>query len=116
MKEFRAIILETVRTPETDALLERVRSGSPAERETALQKLRQLAREQGSPDSRNTAGVGLYLAGLNSEAIRIFDALVCETPGQDVYRLNLATCYSQVQQIALCRHHLLHLAEHGATP
>ena len=81
----------------------------------ALKVLQQQARDQGRLDSWNRAGIGLHLAGLNNEAVRIFDALVKEAPGQDEYRLNLATCLSQVQQIALCRHHLRHLAELGTT-
>jgi thioredoxin-like negative regulator of GroEL len=115
MTEFRAIITETARTPEADVLFEHIRTGSRLEREAALESLQQQAREEGSLDSRNRAGIGLHLAGLNSEAVRIFDALVQDAPAQDEYRLNLATCYSQTQQIALCRHHLRHLAEHGTT-
>jgi hypothetical protein len=41
MQEFRAIIAETMHTPETDLLLERVRSGSKVKREAALEALQE---------------------------------------------------------------------------
>ena len=104
------------RSPETDLTLKRVRDGLESERQAALEQLQQQAREQGSLDAWNRVGIGLHLAGLNTEAIRIFEGLVREAPGQDEYRLNLATGYSTTEQIALSRYHLLHLAEHAANP
>ena len=84
MTAFEAIITEskTARSPETDLILKRVRDGSESERQAALEQLQQQAREQGSLDAWNRVGIGLHLAGLNTEAIRIFEGLVREAPGQ----------------------------------
>lgn len=57
----------------------------------------------------------MHFAGRNDDAVRLFDMLVQSAPANDAYRLNLATCYSQNQQIALCGEQLLYVAEHGST-
>lgn len=115
MPEFRALITSTTRSPQTEKLISRIQQGTAAERESAIDQLFALARKDNNLDTWNTVGVGLHFAGRNDEAVRLFDRLVQSAPANDAYRLNLATCYSQIEQIALCREHLLYVAEHGST-
>lgn len=115
MPEFRALIISTTRSPQTEKLISCVQQGSAAERESAIDQLFALGRKDNNLDTWNTVGVGLHFAGRNDEAVRLFDRLVQSAPANDAYRLNLATCYSQNEQIALCREQLLYVAEHGST-
>jgi tetratricopeptide (TPR) repeat protein len=115
MPEFRAFITYTTRSPQTDKLISRIQQGTPAERESAFEQLFALARQDNNLDTWNTVGVGLHFAGRNDEATQLFDRLVRAAPSNDAYRLNLATSYSQNEQIALCREQLLYVAEHGST-
>ena len=115
MPQFRALIISTTRSPQTEKLITRIKQGTAAERESAIEQLYALARKDNDLDTWNTVGVGLHFAGRNDEAVRLFDRLVQSAPANDAYRLNLATCYSQNEQIALCREQLLYVAEHGST-
>lgn len=117
MGNFQAIIANIGRSQETEPLLERIRTGTAAERDTALADLASLASARNDIASWGAAGIGYHLAGDTIRAIQIFEELVKHAPkqAQDTCRLNLATFYSQAEEIALCRHHLLHLAEHGST-
>lgn len=115
MPEFRAFITSTTHSPQTDKLISYIEQGTAAERESAIEQLIALARQDNNLDTWNTVGVGLHFAGRNDEAIQLFDRLVQAAPANDAYRLNLATCYSQNEQIALCREQLLYVAEHGST-
>jgi len=115
MPEFRALIISTARSPQTEKFLIRIKEGTASERDSAIDQLFKLAQKEDNLDTWNTVGVGLHFAGRNDEAARVFDMLVQSDPANDAYRLNLATCYSQNQQIALCREQLLYVAEHGST-
>lgn len=98
-----------------DVLLERIKKGSATEREHALDYLRQRARGSNDPERWNQFAFGLGEAGRNEEALHIYNQLVESFPAMDVYRLNLATTYSQIGQFEMCKYHLRYLAEHGST-
>ena len=74
-----------------------------------------LAKRTNTADVWNAAGLGFHLAAMHDEATRIFDGLVRAYPGNDHYRLNLATSLSQTSQIEQCCLHLRHVAEQGST-
>jgi predicted Zn-dependent protease len=115
MPEFQQFIAFTMRSPQTDKLISRIQQGTAAESESAIEQLFEMAQKDDDLDTWNTVGVGLHFAGRNDEAVRLFDRLVESVPANDAYRLNLATCYSQNQQTALCREQLLYVAEHGSS-
>lgn len=100
---------------ELETLFERIKQGSKAEQEDILHQLDQRANSSNEPEDWNLLGLGLQAASRFEEAIKIFEYLVESFLGQDVYRLNLATTYSQAGQFELCRYHLQELAEHGST-
>lgn len=115
MSEFALIFSQSKVDNEADLLLHRIQNGSDAEANQALSELVNRAKRSNDPDDWNAAGLGFNYAGLHDQAIHTFDALVQSNPEKDGYRINLATSYSQTEQIELCRHHLRHLAEYGST-
>ena len=106
---------ESVGNLETDRLLEVAKTGSASEREAAIAKLVDRAERSNGLDDWNAAGLGLHFAGDHHRAIEIFEALIARDPAADGPRLTLATCYSQIEGVELCRHHLRYLAEHAST-
>jgi len=115
MNAFALIVAQSRKDPDADLLLRRIQYGSDEERDQALLDLVERARRSSDPDDWNAAGIGFHHAGQHDQAARIFEALVQRYPQTDVYRLNLATSYSQTEQIELCQNHLRQLAEHGST-
>lgn len=114
MGEFAHIFSQSKVDGEADLLLHRIQNGSEPEANQALSELVDRAKRSNDPDDWNAAGLGFNYAGLQDQATHIFDSLVKSYPEKDVYRLNLATSYSQTEQIELCRHHLRYLAAHGS--
>lgn len=104
--------------PENDelqALFEYLQQGSDTEREHILDDLLQRAQKSGDPEHWNVFALGLQAAGRLEDAINIFKQLIEAFPDRDIYRLSLATTYSQAAQFELCRYHLRYLEEHGAS-
>jgi tetratricopeptide (TPR) repeat protein len=96
-------------------LMERVRTGDPSEQDAAISELAARAQKSNDRDDWNMVAMALFETRRFDQAISILDKLIQEFPNEDVIRLNLATAYSQVSQVGLCRHHLKYLAEHGGT-
>src|SRR5581483_5123916 len=94
---------------------EHLRQGSDTERERILNGLLQKAQGSGDPENWNVFALGLQAAGRLEDAIDIFKQLIEGFPDNDVYRLSLATTYSQASQFELCRYHLCYLEEHAAS-
>lgn len=100
---------------ELETLFERLQQGSDAEREHILNGLLQNAQKSGDPEQWNVLALGLQAAGRLEDAIDIFKQLIEAFPDRDIYRLSLATAYSQAGQFELCQYHLRYLEEHGAS-
>jgi tetratricopeptide (TPR) repeat protein len=115
MSAFRMMVMLRREDPETRHTLNIVCSGTPQARTEALSSLVRRAERSSDPDDWNAVGVGLHHAGEHDSAIGVFEGLVRSFPHVDAYRFNLATSYSQLEQIGLCRHHLQHLAAQAAT-
>ena len=98
-----------------DRLVERARTGTPSEQDAAISELVGRAEKSNDKYDWNLVAMALFEARRFDEAISIFDKLIQAFPAEDVIRLNLATSYSQVSQVGLCRLHLKYLAEHGGT-
>lgn len=99
-----------------DILFDRIENGSEVEQDNALDQLYKYVEEnKHSPDSLNELALGYQLAKRFNEAIDIYEQLIQSFPEEDVYRLNLATTYSQIPQFELCKYHLRYLMEHGST-
>jgi hypothetical protein len=99
-----------------DILFDYIKNGSKVEQDTALQQLYERVEESNqSPDSLNELALGLQLAKKFADSANIFEQLVRSFPKKDVYRLSLATTYSQIPEIELCKYHLEYLVEHGST-
>jgi tetratricopeptide (TPR) repeat protein len=100
---------------DTDHLLEAVQNGSASQRENAIEELFGRARRSNEADDWNAAGLAFHFAGDHYRAIEIFEALIAHDPTADSSRLSLATCYSQVEAVEKCRHHLRYLCERAST-
>jgi tetratricopeptide (TPR) repeat protein len=103
------------RSKTVDRLMERVKTGDPSEQDEAISELAGRAEKSDDKYDWNTVAMGLFEARRFDQAISILDSLIQAFPDEDVIRLNLATTYSQVSQVSLCRLHLKYLAEHGGT-
>jgi hypothetical protein len=103
------------RSKAADRLMERVRTGDPSEQDAAISELVERAEKSNDKYDWNRVAMALFEVRRFDEAISIFDKLILEFPDEDVIRLNLATAYSQISQVGLCRLHLKYLAEHGGT-
>jgi len=95
--------------------MERVEISHPAEQDAAISELGDRAEKSNDKYDWNRVAMALFEVGRFDEAISILDKLIQAFPNEDVIRLNLATAYSQVAQVGLCRLHLRYLAEHGGT-
>ena len=107
-------------SPQSDrrhVLGEQIRHASKSEQDAALDELFQLARESGG-DERAWSGfaLGLFNAGAFEDALDVFRKLANSFPTNDLHRLNIATCHSQLAQFDLCRLQLKSIAASGATP
>jgi len=100
---------------ELQALFEHLQQGSDTERERILNDLLQRAQGSGDAEDWNVFALGLQAAGKLEDAINIFKQLIEAFPERDIYRLSLATTYSQAGQFELCRYHLRYLEEHAAS-
>jgi tetratricopeptide (TPR) repeat protein len=100
---------------EASLLMERVRTGDPSEQDAAISELAERAEKSNDKDDWNRVAMALFEVRRFDEAISILDKLIHAFPDEDLIRLSLATAYSQVSQVGLCRLHLKHLAEHGGT-
>lgn len=98
------------------ALIEQIHHASKSEQDAALDQLLQLARES-SGDEKAWSGyaLGLFNAGAFEAALDVFRKLADAFPRNDIHRLNIATCHSQLAQFDLCRHQLKQTAADGAT-
>ncbi|NIE59626.1 MULTISPECIES: tetratricopeptide repeat protein [unclassified Burkholderia] len=95
--------------------MESIGAGDPLEQDAEISKLAERAEKSNDKRDWNEVAVALFNARRFDEAISIFDQLIRLYPDADHIRLSLATAYSQVAQVALCRRHLKYLAEHGST-
>jgi tetratricopeptide (TPR) repeat protein len=98
-----------------DRLMERVRTGEPSEQDAAISELAERAEKSNDKYDWNWVALALFETRRFDQAIAILDELIQAFPDEDVIRINLATAYSQVSQVGLCRLHLKYLAEHGGT-
>ncbi len=96
-------------------LLDRIKLGVEAEQQATIEELIKKAEQSNDPNDWNLAAIGFHQANRFDEAIDILTQLVDKFPANDIYRLNLATAYSQIESIDLCRFHLKYLAERGST-
>lgn len=95
-------------------LFERVKVAPEIEREQIIDTLYQKAKQTEAADDWNHLALIMQSAGRLEGAITILEQLVRAYPSNDVYRLNLATTFSQASQFELCRYHLRFLAEHSS--
>ena len=95
--------------------MERTKTGDPSEQDEAISELAERAQKSNDKYDWNEFAMALFEARRFDQAISILDSLIQAFPNEDVIRLNLATAYSQVSQVGLCRLHLKYLAEHGGT-
>jgi predicted Zn-dependent protease len=98
-----------------DRLIERARTGDPSEQDAAISELVARAEESNDAYDWHRVAIALSEAQRFDEAISILASLIQAFPNEDLFRLNLATAYSQVSQVGLCRLHLNYLVEHGST-
>ncbi len=96
-------------------LLDRIKLGVEAKQQATIEELIEKAEQSNDPNDWNLAAIGFHQANRFDEAIDILTQLVDKFPAKDTYRLNLATAYSQIESIDLCRFHLKYLAEYGST-
>ena len=107
-------------SPDSDkrrALIDQIRHASKSEQNAALNKLLQVAQESGG-DEKAWSGLalGLFNAGRFEKALDVFRKLADTFPRNDLHRLNIATCHSQLAQFDLCRRQLKLIAADGSTP
>lgn len=100
---------------DVNALLDRLKQGAPQERNEIVSLLEQQARNTGTPESWNFFALGLQSVGRLEDSQQILEQLVVAEPSQDIYRLNLATNYSQQMQFERSAYHLQYLTEHAST-
>jgi tetratricopeptide (TPR) repeat protein len=105
----------TPRTDDSNRLLDQIEHGDSVQQRAAIDQLLALAEQSNDPDNWNVAAFGLHRLQRFDEEIEILTQLVEKSPSTDVYRLNLATAYSQVESIDLCRFHLQFLVDHAST-
>jgi len=105
----------TPQANDSNRLFDQIDHGDSVQQQNAMDQLFALADESNDPDNWNAAALGLHRLGRFDEEIDILTQLVEKFPSTDVYRLNLATAYSQVESIDLCRFHLQFLIDHGST-
>jgi tetratricopeptide (TPR) repeat protein len=103
------------RANDSDGLLDQIDRGDSVQQQAAIDELLALAERSNDPANWNTAALGLHRLRRFDEEIDILMQLVNNVPSNDVYRLNLATAYSQVESIDLCRFHLRTLIEQAST-
>lgn len=114
MQQFRLEFFKKQASRESELLLQRIHNGSQLERAEALNELINNAKGTNHPDDWNLVGLGLHHSGYTNQAIKVFSDLVDQVP-EDIYRINLATAYSQIEQTELCKYHLTQLMSHGST-
>ena len=95
--------------------MERDKSDDSLEQDAAIRELAERAEKSNDKYDWNRVALALFEARRFDEGISILDQLIQAFPDEDVIRLNLATGYSQVAQVGLCRLHLQYVAEHGVT-
>lgn len=100
---------------EASSLMERVRTGEPSEQDAAISELAERAGKSNDKDDWYRVAMALFEVRRFDETISILDKLIQAFPDEDVIRLSLATAYSQVSQVGLCRLHLKYLSEHGGS-
>jgi tetratricopeptide (TPR) repeat protein len=100
---------------DSNRLLDQIDHGDSVQQRAAIDQLLALAEKSNDPDNWNVAALGLHRLQRFDEEIDILTQLVEKFPSTDVYRLNLATAYSQVESIDLCRFHLRFLIDHAFT-
>lgn len=103
---------------ENDAreLVRSLRTAPSGVRTAALQHLEQRARDSGgNPAAWNLYALALGEVGRSGEAAEILERVVAAAPAVAIYRVSLATMYSNARQFERCRYHLEHLAVHGVT-
>jgi len=105
----------TPRAIDSNRLLDQIDHGDSVQQQTAIDQLLALAEQANDPDIWNAAALGLHRLLRFDEEIDILTQLVVRLPSNDVYRLNLAIAYSQVESIDLCRFHLRFLINHAST-
>jgi len=93
----------------------RIRDATQAEREMLLNELQQQAEASNDVEDWNRLAIGLLAADRVDEALNLFNQIVQVSPDKDVYRLNLATTYTQARQFEMAKYHMRYLAEHGTT-
>jgi tetratricopeptide (TPR) repeat protein len=107
---------QAAQSNEFEILIERIKLGAKVEQDDILHRLGQHAKTTNNPEDWNLLALGLQAASRFEQAVEIFEWLVVQSlPEKDLYRLNLATTYSQTRQFELCQYHLQELAEHGCT-
>ncbi|HEY0464060.1 MAG TPA: hypothetical protein VGC79_07620 [Polyangiaceae bacterium] len=89
------------------------RSASPNGNDEALRELAERARSSGATNDYRALAGAMLSASRVDDAIALLSQLLERDDARDADRLSLAIAYSQVEQIALARHHLLHLVEHS---
>jgi predicted Zn-dependent protease len=100
------------RSEEFDALAGEIVPDSIESSARALERLRELAEEVGSAQAWNRYALGLHSAQRNVEAAEIWSALVAQPDGE-TFQLNLATAYSQLGFVDLCRFQLREVARNS---
>jgi tetratricopeptide (TPR) repeat protein len=102
------------RANDSTRLLDQIDHGDSVQQRAEIDQLLALAEQSNAPDNWNVAALGLHRLQRFDEEIDILTQIVEKFPSTDVYRLNLATAYSQVESIDLCRFHLRVLIDHAS--
>jgi len=105
----------TPRGTDSNRLLDQIEHGDSVQQQTAIDQLLALAEQANDADTWNAAALGLHRLQRFDEEIDILTQLLDKFPSNDVYRLNLAVAYSQVESIDLCRFHLRFLIDRAST-
>jgi tetratricopeptide (TPR) repeat protein len=117
MKDFALPFLVTEENHQGRDLLRKIKNSPPGiERDNAIQELITMAKRSNEPTDWNLVGLGMFDCGRTDQAIKLFAELVDIYPGDDIFRFNLATCYSQHEEIEMCRYHLQQIVEKGNNP
>lgn len=87
--------------------ISQIRDSSPSDQKNAIaERHREAEASAGDEKPWTDLALGLFEARHLDDVCELFRKPDEAFPDQDFYRLNVATCYSQMAQFELCRHEL----------
>jgi Flp pilus assembly protein TadD len=116
MPIFSSDARDTPDSVKRERTIAQIRNASKRDQDHAVQELQREAQaSNGDEQTWIDLALGLFEAGHFENAHDLFRKLADAFPANDLHRLNVATCLSQMAQFDLCRLELEHIKVHGNT-